>query len=184
MHMANLTHTQQPFSQQWHARFRRFIHWMTKPHVVLALIMLAVMFVMVIIPIYKLVETTVTWQLSDLGRVPDAEVGGFTLFHWIRMMTGIFGRIYTLTPLTHSMTVAVGTVVLALLIGGTLAWLVVRTDMPGRKLVNQLAVLPYIMPSWTLAQAWLVLFKNRTQGGAPGLFEYIVGQSPPDWLSY
>jgi len=182
--MANLTHTQQPFSQQWHARFRRFIHWMTKPHVVLALIMLAVMFVMVIIPIYKLVETTVTWQLSDLGRVPDAEVGGFTLFHWIRMMTGIFGRIYTLTPLTHSMTVAVGTVVLALLIGGTLAWLVVRTDMPGRKLVNQLAVLPYIMPSWTLAQAWLVLFKNRTQGGAPGLFEYIVGQSPPDWLSY
>jgi len=30
----------------------------------------------------------------------------------------------------------------------------------------------------------LVLFKNRTSGGAPGLFEYIVGQSPPDWLSY
>jgi len=30
----------------------------------------------------------------------------------------------------------------------------------------------------------LVLFKNRTQGGAPGLFEYIIGASPPDWLSY
>ena len=35
--------------------------------------------------------------------------------------------------------------------------------MPGRKLVNQLAVLPYIMPSWTLAQAWLVLFKNGSR---------------------
>ncbi|MBN1660187.1 MAG: iron ABC transporter permease, partial [Anaerolineae bacterium] len=69
-------------------------------------------------------------------------------------------------------------------IGGSLAWLVVRTDMPGRKLVNQLALIPYIMPSWTLAQAWLVFFKNRLSGGTPGVFEYLVGQSPPNWLSY
>jgi iron(III) transport system permease protein len=61
---------------------------------------------------------------------------------------------------------------------------VVRTDMPGRKLVNQLALFPYIMPSWTLAQAWLVFFKNRLSGGTPGIFEYLVGQSPPNWLSY
>jgi iron(III) transport system permease protein len=166
------------------AGWRRFIHWLTKPHVVLALMMLVIMFYMVVIPLYKLVETTVTWQSSDLSQNPDAEVGGLTAFHWVRMLTGIFGRIYTYTPLQHSMTIAVGTVVLSLLIGGSLAWLVVRTDMPGRKLVNQLAVLPYIMPSWTLAQAWLVLFKNRITGGAPGMFEYIVGVSPPDWLSY
>jgi iron(III) transport system permease protein len=173
-----------PLEQRLLAGSRRFFRWLTKPHVVLALIMLGVMFYMVIIPLYKLVETTVTWQSSDLSRVPDAVVGEFTLFHWVRMLTGIFGTIYTYTPLQHSMTIAIGTVVLSLLIGGSLAWLVVRTDMPGRKLVNQLAVLPYIMPSWTLAQAWLVLFKNRVTGGAPGLFEYIVGVSPPDWLSY
>jgi iron(III) transport system permease protein len=146
--------------------------------------MFVVMFYMVIIPLYKLVETTVTWQMSDIGRDPDAVQGEFTLYHWIRMLTGVFGRIYTYIPLQHSMTVAIGSVALAFLIGGSLAWLVVRTDMPGRKLVNQLAVLPYIMPSWTLAQAWLVLFKNRTQGGAPGLLEYLIGQGPPDWLSY
>lgn len=173
-----------PFSERMLANSRRFFHWLTKPHVVLALIMLVVMFYMVVVPLYKLVETTVTWQLSDLGRVPEAVEGDFTLFHWTRMLTGVFGRIYTYTPLQHSMTVAIGTVVLSLLIGGSLAWLVIRTDMPGRKLVNQLAVLPYIMPSWTLAQAWLVLFKNRTSGGAPGMFEYLVGVSPPDWLSY
>ncbi len=174
----------QPFPQRLLAASRRFFHWLTKPHVVLALIMLVILFYMVIIPLYKLVETTVTWQISDLGRVPDAEVGGLTAFHWIRMLTGVFGRIYTYTPLQHSMTIAIGTVVLSLLIGGSLAWLVVRTDMPGRKLVNQLALLPYIMPSWTLAQAWLVLFKNRLSGGAPGMFEAIIGVSPPDWLSY
>jgi len=174
----------QPLSLRLLATSRRFLHWLTKPHVILALIMLAVMFVMVIIPLYKLVETTVTWQSSDLSRVPDAVVGDLTIFHWVRMLTGIFGRIYTYTPLQHSMTIAIGTVVLSLLIGGSLAWLVVRTDMPGRKLVNQLAVLPYIMPSWTLAQAWLVLFKNRLSGGAPGMYEYLLGVNPPDWLSY
>ena len=42
--------------------------------------MLVMMFYMVIIPLYKLVETTVTWQISDLGRVPDAVVGEFTAF--------------------------------------------------------------------------------------------------------
>ncbi|NJD60578.1 MAG: iron ABC transporter permease [Anaerolineae bacterium] len=174
----------QPFLLKLQASSRRFFHWLTKPHVVLALIMLGLMAIMVVNPLYQLVETTFTWQPVDTSRIPGAVNGEFTLFHWIRMSTGIFGRIYTYTPLMHSMTIAMGTVVLALIIGGSLAWLVVRTDMPGRKLVTSLAVLPYIMPSWTLALAWLVLFKNRTVGGAPGMIESIFGVSPPDWLSY
>ncbi len=174
----------QPFLLKLQASSRRFFHWLTKPHVVLALIMLGLMAIMVVNPLYQLVETTFTWQPVDTSRIPGAVEGEFTLFHWIRMSTGIFGRIYTYNPLMHSMTIAMGTVVFALIIGGSLAWLVVRTDMPGRKLVTSLAVLPYIMPSWTLAQAWLVLFKNRTVGGAPGMIESILGVSPPDWLSY
>ena len=173
-----------PFLLKLQASSRRFFHWLTKPHVVLALLMLGLMAIMVVNPLYQLVETTFTWQPVDASRIPGAVQGEFTLFHWIRMSTGIFGRIYTYNPLIHSMTIAMGTVVFALLIGGSLAWLVVRTDMPGRKLVTSLAVLPYIMPSWTLAQAWLVLFKNRTVGGAPGMIESIFGVSPPDWLSY
>ncbi len=171
-------------SERFIAIMRRFFRWLTKPHIMLSLIMLVIMFYMVIIPLYKLVQTTVTWQLVDVSRIAGAHEGGLTLYHWIRMMSGVFGKIYTLTPLTHSLTISIFTVILAFIIGGSLAWLVVRTDMPGRKLINQLAMLPYIMPSWTLAQAWLVLFKNRTQGGAPGLFEYLLGASPPDWLSY
>ena len=174
----------QPFKQRLQASSRRFFRWLTKPQVFLALIMLVIMFYMVVIPLYKLVETTVTWQLVDESRVAGAVEGKLTLYHWVRMFSGVFARIYTLTPLQHSLTIAIGTVLLSFIIGGSLAWLVVRTDLPGRKLINQLAVLPYIMPSWTMAQAWLVLFKNRTQGGAPGLFEYLIGQSPPDWLSY
>ena len=182
--MAVSATTPLPFSQRFEAGSRRFFRWLTKPQVLLSLLLVIIMFYMVIIPLYKLLQTTVTWQLVDVSRVEGAVEGELTLYHWTRMMTGIFGKIYTLEPLTHSFTIAIGTVFLAMFIGGSLAWLVVRTDMPGRKLINQLAVLPYIMPSWTLAQAWLVIFKNRTQGGAPGLFEYLIGSSPPDWISY
>jgi iron(III) transport system permease protein len=182
--MAISTVSQQPRSLKMLATFRRFIRWLTSAHVTLALIMLVLMFYMIIIPLYRMVETTVTWQPHDLTRVPDAAVGELTIFHYVRMLTGVFGRIYMYTPLQHSFTIAIGATLLSLLIGGSLAWLVVRTDMPGRKLVNQLALIPYIMPSWTLAQAWLVFFKNRLSGGTPGVFEFLVGRSPPNWLSY
>jgi iron(III) transport system permease protein len=182
--MAPSAAARQPLSLRLVASSRRLIRWLTRTEVILALIMLFLMFYMIIIPLYRMVMTTVTWQAHDLTRVPEAEVGELTLFHYIRMLTGVIGRIYMYTPLQHSLTIASGATVLALLIGGSLAWLVVRTDMPGRKLVNQLALIPYIMPSWTLAQAWLVFFKNRLSGGTPGVFEYLVGQSPPNWLSY
>jgi iron(III) transport system permease protein len=182
--MAEITYPEPPFSQRLLARYRRFVRWLSSPRVVLSLIMLLIMFYMIIIPLYRMVETTITWQERDLVRVPDAEIGKLTIFHYVRMLTGAFGKIYMYTPLQHSFTIAIGATLLSLCIGGSLAWLVVRTDMPGRKLVNQLALIPYIMPSWTLAQAWLVFFKNRLSGGTPGVFEYLVGQSPPDWLAY
>ena len=176
--------SQQPLSLRMLATSRRFFRWLTRPQVILSLIMLVLMFYMVIVPLYRLVETTVTWQSNDLIRTPDAVVGKLTIFHWARMLASKFAEIYLYAPLQHSLTIAIGATLLSLLIGSALAWLVVRTDMPGRTLVNQLAVIPYIMPSWTLAQAWLVLFKNRLSGGTPGVFEFLVGQSPPSWLSY
>jgi len=182
--MANLAISYPPISLRLLAAFRRFIRWLTNPKVFLALIMLLLMFYMVIVPLYRMVETTVTWQRSDIARNPGAVVGKLTTFHYVRMLTGVLGRIYTYTPLRHSMTIAIGSTLLALFIGGSLAWFVVRTNIPGRKLINQLAVIPYIMPSWTLAQAWIVFFKNRLSGGTSGVFEFLVGQSPPNWLSY
>jgi iron(III) transport system permease protein len=174
----------QPTSMRLVAGSRRFFRWLTRTHVLLSLIMLVLMFYMVVIPLYRMVLTTVTWQPRDLIANPEAEVGGLTLYHYGRMLTGQLSRIYMYTPLRNSLTIATGATLLALLIGGSLAWLVVRTDMPGRKLVNQLALIPYIMPSWTLAQAWLVFFKNRLSGGTPGVYEYLVGHSPPNWMSY
>jgi iron(III) transport system permease protein len=176
--------TAPPFSMRLISISRRFFRWLSRPQVILSLIMLAVMFVMVVIPLYQLLKTTLVWGPTDLAQHPGAVQGKLTIYHYVRMLSGRLAQIYTYKPLQHSMTIAIGSTLLALLIGGSLAWLVVRTDMPGRKLINQLAVVPYIMPSWTLAQAWLVFFKNRLSGGTPGFYEFFVGHAPPNWLAY
>ena len=182
--MAEFEISQQAFSPRLLATTRRFLHWLTSARVVLSLIMLVIMFYMVIIPLYRMVETTFTYQEKDVYRVPDAQVGQITLFHYIRMFNSQMSKPYLRDPLVHSMVVSFGATGLAFFLGGLLAWMCIRTDMPGRKLINQLALLPYIMPGWTIAQAWTVLFKNRITGGAPGVFEFLMGQSPPVWLSY
>jgi iron(III) transport system permease protein len=174
----------QPLSLQMLATFRRFIRWLTSAKVVLALIMLALMIYLVIVPLYRMVMTTVTFQEKDVLAVPDAVVGELTLYHWLRMLASQISKVMMYAPLQHSLTVATGATLLAMTIGSVLAWLVIRTDMAGRNLINNLATIPYIMPSWTIAMAWTVMFKNRISGGAPGVFEYLVGHSPPGWLSY
>src|SRR5512136_2732636 len=175
---------QDPLSLQLLAAFRRFIRWLTSAKVVLGLFMLVLMIYLILVPLYRMLETTVTYQEKDIYYDPNAVVGQFTFFHWTRMLTGEIAQILTYAPLQHSLVISVGATLLALIIGSALAWMVIRTDMPGRNIINTLATVPYIMPSWTIAMAWTVLFKNRTTGGAPGIYEYLLGQGPPNWLAY
>ena len=170
----------QPFS----AHFRRFMRWLTSPHVLLTLIMLALMIYLIIIPLFRMVITTLTFQEKDIVTYPDAVVGSFTLYHWIRMLTSKISQIILYTPLQHSLVVSAGATIIAAVFGCLMAWFVIRTDMPGRKIINVLAIIPYMMPSWTISMAWTVLFKNRTIGGAPGILEFLLGKGPPDWFAY
>ncbi len=182
--MVGSSNSVNPHSQKLLAAARRFFRWLTTPQVVLSIIMLAVMVYMVIIPLYRMVMTTVTVQESDLRVLKEAEVGQFTSYHWVRMLTSKIARIMTYEPLVHSLTIALGATMLAMTIGGLMAWMVVRTDIPGKGIINQLATIPYIMPSWTIAMAWTVLFKNQKSGGTPGFLEFITGSPTPDWLAY
>lgn len=52
------------------------------------------------------------------------------------------------------------------------------------KTIAFLAVIPYLLPSWIISQAWLTFFKNGKIGGTPGIMEALLHVSPPDWLSY
>ena len=172
------------FSQEFASRVRRFFRWITKPEVALAIIMLALMIYLIIIPLYRMAATTLTIQAKDLVTHPEAAEGDFTLFHWSRMLTSKISKIMLYAPLQHSIVTALGATAIAMFLGCIMAWFVVRTDMPGRKLINVLAIIPYMLPSWTISMAWTVVFKNRTIGGSPGLLEFLLGKGPPDWFSY
>jgi iron(III) transport system permease protein len=176
--------TEQPRSTRMLGNIRWFIRWLTSVKVVLALFMLTLMSYLILVPLFRMLQATVTFQDRDVHSVPDAVVGQLTIYHWVRMLTEPISEVLTYAPLQHSLLVSVGATLLALIIGSAMAWMVIRTDMPGRNLINTLATIPYIMPSWTIAQAWTVMFKNRTTGGTEGVYEFLLGQSPPDWLAY
>jgi iron(III) transport system permease protein len=88
------------------------------------------------------------------------------------------------TPLANTMITSIGISILALVMGVILAWLVVRTDLPGRRFIRSIAIIPYMLPSWTIALAWIVVFKNERVGGSPGFLQSVFGFQAPDWLSY
>jgi hypothetical protein len=64
--MTFLTLDRQSFARQLLAAWRRFIHWLTSAHVILALLMFVLMVYLILVPLYRMVETTLTYQEKDL----------------------------------------------------------------------------------------------------------------------
>ena len=118
------------------AAYRRFIRWLTSAHVILALGMLVLMVYLILVPLYRMLETTLTYQEKDIHYVPDAVVGDWTLFHWVRMLTGQLGEVMTYAPLQHSLTISIGATLLALIIGSAMAWMAGTSSRRARRTVT------------------------------------------------
>ena len=162
-------------------QLRRF---MTKPEWMLSLVLTGVLGILVVTPLAELIRETVTVQSYDSAFLPDAERGSFTTFHYVRVFASELSWAVFYKPFMHSLVIAFAVTVMGVAAGALLAWLIVRTDVPGRSVLNTMVVIPYMMPSWVLALAWLTFFKNDLVGGSEGLMSYVFGVAPPDWLSY
>lgn len=138
----------------------------------------------VLVPLWDIVRYTLTWQTGDRRLNAHAVPGDWTLYHWVHVLASDISRSVLYKPLLHSVSIAATVSACSLLIGGLLAWLVTRTDLPGKKWLGLLAVIPYMVPSWIKSFAWLVLFKNDKIGGSPGLLQALFGHGPPDGWSY
>ncbi|WP_415163165.1 ABC transporter permease [Ottowia sp.] len=57
---------------------------------------------------------------------------------------------------------AVGCTVCALFVGGLLAWLVERTDLPMKGMARVMIALPMVLPPFLLAMGWALLASSRT----------------------
>ena len=137
---------------------------------------------LIIVPIISILRDAVTVQFGDERRTA-AQVGSFTTYYLVRAFTSPVSVNLFWQPLRNTLMVAAGAITISVAIGTTLAWLICRTDMFGRRWFATALIVPYMLPAWTFALAWTTLFKNRTVGGQPGWLENL-GLSPPDWLAY
>lgn len=144
----------------------------------------AVLAFMIVWPVLKILSTTFVWRTQDMRLTGAADPGHFTLYHWTRVLASDMSRPLFYKPLLNSLGVGLTVSVLAMLLGCALAWLVTRTDVPLKRTISFLVVIPYLLPNWVLSRAWLIFFKNDKIGGTPGILESLVHVSPPDWLSY
>jgi len=154
------------------------------PQRILAVAFLVVLGYLVVFPLGVMLQETFIVHPLERFQIPGSMPGDFTTAHWERTFVGPNSYAFFYRPLLNTLTIAFGLSILALLIGGTLAWLVVRTDLPFKGLISNAAIIPYVMPSWTLALAWITLFKNQRIGGTQGIFTALTGISTPDWFAY
>lgn len=171
-------------TKSWRVFRNRIKFRVTQPHFVMGILLVGLLTALVVIPFLQMVHDTAVWQEADTRITRAANPGEWTAFHYLRVFSSSLSKTIFYRPLLHSLETALAISFLAMLLGGLMAWLVVRTDMPFRKAVAVFAVIPYVLPSYTLALAWLDFFKNERIGGATGIYQYLFGISTPDWLAY
>lgn len=154
------------------------------PERVLSVCFIVLLAYLVVVPLFMMVQETFIVHPLERFQIPGSKINDFTLAHWYRFFISESAYTFFYRPLVNTLIISFGLSFLALLIGGALAWLVVRTDMPLKETISNWAVVPYILPSWTLALAWISLFKNDRIGGEKGIVSALTGFEPPDWFAY
>lgn len=153
----------------------------TNPFNLITLIAFLILIVFIVVPLLSLVKETFVLDATAARRA-KAEEGTWSLYYWQYLLSGRMAKSMFWTPLAHSLIVSFFACLVAVPLGAILAWLMVRSDIPGKKVISFLIVIAYMMPSWCKAQAWLSLFRNSL-GGTPGIL-YWMGLDIPDWLAY
>jgi iron(III) transport system permease protein len=155
----------------------------TNPYNVIALVAIVLLAYLIVVPLLDMISTTFELQRIDLRRFPDKDVGEFTLYYWNRLFFSSLSQALLYKPLLNSLGIAVSVSVLSILLGSSIAWLIVRSDMPGKKFFSLAVIIPYMLPSWCKSMAWITVFKNSRIGGRIG-FLAAIGVETPNWLAY
>ncbi|WOF22239.1 iron ABC transporter permease [Microbacterium betulae] len=139
-----------------------------RPAAWLAVVVLAILVVLVAAPLAALVGATI-------GEDADGA--------WGDVLASPMSSALLWQPLAGSLLVGIGTGVLSTLVGAFLAWVVVMSDVPGRRAIGVLAAIPFALPSFAIALAWESVFRNDLIGGSPGLL-VSLGVPVPDVLAW
>ncbi len=139
-----------------------------QPGTLLGIGVAVVLAMLVMTPLVRLLASTLT--ADGLGA-------------WRQIVASDLSRNLLWRPLSNTLALGLMVGIGATLTGGILAWLVVLTDVPGRRLLGGLAAIPFALPSFAVALAWEAVFRNDRVGGHVGILQNL-GLSVPDWLAW
>jgi iron(III) transport system permease protein len=110
-----------------------------------------IFFIGAVVVLAILVIVPIGWLL--LISLQHVDTGGFTLGNYMEA----FSKSIYLRPIVNSFVLATSVATIAALIGTPLAWLIARTDMPGRTGLRALITAAFVTPSFIGAEAWILL---------------------------
>lgn len=128
----------------------------------LIVLLYATLALLILLPIGFVVLSSLT---SSTPRPGNINLTGLTFGNYLSVFSESVAHRATL----NSLAVGVGSAVVALTVGGFLAFVSARTNVPGRRFLYLVGLLPMFLPSYVGALAWAIL-------GAPtsGLINVIL----------
>ena len=174
--------------------FNNLRSYLSKPENLLSLFFFLVLCILIIYPLYAVLASSVTVGVKDSMMYNSLfgehlKKGEFSFNNFSMLIGGKYTKEYSVAffwkPLLNSFLMSVFASIISLVLGGSIAFLITRTDIRFKKVRSALFMLPYLMPSWTLALVWKNVFVNSKIGmGVCGLFETLTGICVPQWFLY
>ncbi len=159
-----------------------------KPSNIILIAFATLLTLTVIVPLIFLLYNTI---IVHQGEASLGRVGSLTIKHWLDLLfDGEYN--YSLSafwkPLGTSIGMSLISCAIAVIVGGGIAYLITRTNIPCKKFISLVFVFPYIMPSWSIAMFWENFFKNTVfLSGAQaqkGMLQAITTLAVPEGMVY
>lgn len=173
--------------------------WFSRPANIILLVFLLLLLFLTLYPLLTMLTEMFVVHQNERSAVRSLGLkkGDFTFFHFEKLLftlndggakgiTNSNSWIQFYKPFFNTLIVSVAASFIAILFGGTVAFLVTRTNIKYKKFISSVFVFPYIMPSWTMALFWETFFKNVNvgPGTSNGIMASVFGIFMPEWFVY
>ena len=169
--------------------------YFSKPANVVTIVFLLVLTLTVVAPLIVILVDS--FRISTVGEsaMTGLDLGEITSLHWKGVLadkTYDYSKNTFWIPLGNSIAMSLLACFVAVVGGGVTAWFITRSNIPGKKIISTLFVIPYVMPSWSIAMFWENFFKNTnltTASNQVGMLQLITGGAEhgicvPQWMVY
>src|SRR6187551_165731 len=122
--------------------------------------LLAIVAVLVLFPIVQML-------VQSFRTAMPGQTGAWSIDGW----RAVFGERALQTALYNTITLTVARQLLALVIAVFIAWLLARTDLPGRNIFEFIFWLAFFLPSLTVTLSWILILDPKF-----GLFNQLLAR--------